>query len=365
MDVKVLSLSSLVLDRDGPLRREPPHGARIDGPDDPRFDRHTVVYDAFRTTPEGPVHLLCPRLLGLTREVRAGLRVDGQPPRRWRHRRFLRHEEIVIPAEPGAEVSLSLAGQTHGIDPVLDDGSAFAGLDCLVAIQKDNRLDWITEWARYHAAAHGVGGILLFDNGSTDPGPETIAEALAAVPGLRTVRVVQAPFAYGVKISARLSPPAQYLQQSMLNLARQRFLRGAAGVLGVDIDELVMPLPSGTVFDKARASAFGVHVFRGIRAYPDDPTQPASQSAHGNIRPGGGMKMTKWCIIPGRVANRFPWAVHRSGGPFTGLSTTRAPGFWHCEATTTNWKGSRLGTVGGLTPDPALRDAIDRYLGPA
>lgn len=361
-DVAVVSLNSLVLDPTGDLQRDPPFGARIERPDDPRYDRHTVFYDAYRTAAGGRVTLHCPKLLNLGKPVRHGLVVDGARPRALRHKRYLRHDEITVAASATAQIGLKLGDKNFEVMPQTDEGTTFEGLDCLVALQKNNQLDWIESWARFHVNAHGVTGILLFDNGSTSPPPDAIAAAFAKIKGLQVARVVRAPFPYGVKISSKLSPTAQYLQQAMLNLARNRFLCKAAGVLAVDIDELVKPLPDGTVFDAARTSRFGLHVFKGTRVYPDDPAQPAPQHAHRNSLPAEPSKVQKWCLIPDRIANRFPWAVHRSGGPFTGFCVAQAPGFWHCESTTTNWKGHRLVDRQGLQPDDDLQRAIATYL---
>jgi hypothetical protein len=50
--------------------------------------------------------------------------------------------------------------------------------------------------------------------------------------------------------------PAKYLQVAMLNLMRTRFLGWTSGILSVDIDEFVRPMPSsGPVFAFTRTSA--------------------------------------------------------------------------------------------------------------
>jgi len=47
----------------------------------------------------------------------------------------------------------------------------------LVTLQKDNPLQWIKDWIRWHNHMHGVGRLILYDNGSREYGYDELAEA--------------------------------------------------------------------------------------------------------------------------------------------------------------------------------------------
>ena len=349
------------------LRREMPlPAARRDDRYVQRFDARTLFYDAFHEPGSGAITLVCPRLLNLWPALRDGLLLDGKPAgRRLRRRVHLRHEVLRLPVAEGAtpQLALRIAGGARPVQPGVSRHDLFAGRNCLIAMQKDTPAEWIEDWARWHASAHGADAVLLFDNGSAGADLAALQARLAAVPGIAVARVISAPFPYGDRAGGRFVVPSKFLQTAMLNLARLRFLGRARGVLSLDIDEFMQPLPAGTVFDAAARSPLGLVSFAGrwVHAAGDGP-QP--QRRHGLRTATGGLSAnTKWCASPGRGAARLSWAVHRPGGALFPLSVRRGLGYWHFHATTTGWKGGRLSPPEGLVPAPELRAALAAHLG--
>ena len=362
----LVPLSSFRLSETGDLARKmpaPPH-KRTKGYER-AFDAHTLIYDCFWDPDRSEVVLVCPRLLNLWPTLRDGLSVNGSPAGRRLHRKtHLRLEVLRLKQTDRPEqLEMTVAGKTTALPVLSRDHETFAGRNVLLAISKDNPIEWIEDWARYHSTAHGADAVLLFDNGSTDYSPDEVQSRLVALPGIAICRVISAPFPYGGPGGGRLNVPAKFFQTSMFNIAQLRFLQDARAVLSVDIDELVWP--AGSVFDAAVQSAFGMVSFFGHWVYPPAPGLSQPQRAHAMRKGRRMIPNPKWCIVPDSLAGRHSWAVHRPAGLFYPLSIRRKFGFWHCFATSTNWKHSRTKTVDGLEPCPALVDAIKRYLPPA
>lgn len=326
------------------------------------FDAHTLIYDCFWDAKKAQVVLVCPRLLNLWPTLRDGLEVAGKPVgRKLRRKTHLRVEVLRLPLgdRPDA-IEISVGGERTSLPVMSQDFGLFEGRNVLLTISKNNPIEWIEDWARYHVAAHGADAVLLFDNGSTDYDPQELQSRLEALDGIVACRVISAPFPYGGPGGGRLHTPAKFFQTSMFNIAQLRFLFAARAVLSIDIDELVWP--TGSIFDAAVRSTFGMVAFFGHWVYPGKPGLSQPQRAHA-MRKGRGMNPNpKWCIVPDSVAGRHSWAVHRPAGLFYPISIRRRFGFWHCFATSTNWKNSRTKTVEGLRPCAGLTDAINQYL---
>lgn len=359
-----IALSSLRLPESGDLRRDIPAApARRNPGYVASFDFHTLVYDCFYDAEARQVVLVCPRLLNLWPILRDGLELQGEKVGpTLRRRKYLRLEVLRIPAVSKPDsLDFVLGAQRFSVPVGGDDLAAFSGRNCLLTISKNNPIEWIEDWARYHIAAHGADALILFDNGSTSYTADELQARLSALPGLAVCRVLSAPFPYGGPGGGRLSVPAKFFQTAMFNIAQVRFLRQARAVLSVDIDELVWPM-SGSVFDAAVTSTLGMVSFFGHWVYPAAPGTAQPQVAH-SMRSGRKfITNPKWCLVPSKRAGRFSWAVHRPGGPFYHLTIRRRLGFWHCYACSTNWKKNRGKKIEPLHPCPDLIESLKTYL---
>ncbi|MDB4111001.1 hypothetical protein N9571_00370 [Yoonia sp.] len=329
------------------------------------FDTRTLVYDAV----EGPqrISLFCPRLFNLWPLLRDGLRLDGAPIRLRRHR-FLRFERLDLPKGAKGVLSVEIDGAQLPLPLHPVTAELFAGLDVMIAMVKDTPAQWIVDWVNYHASAHGARGLVLLDNGSN---PDLMQEAvvrLEAETPLVRIAVVSAPFPYGGNAGGRFVAPAMYLQVAMLNLMRAKLLGQASGILSVDVDEFVQPMPltgpHRTVFDAARAQFLGCVSFFGHWAFAKSESGPQAQRFHSHTDPGRPCPSPKWCLVPGGLADRFALAVHRPAGPLFPLTRTPLTRYWHFRATTTGWKASRFETGIIGKPDPDLAKALHDHLPP-
>lgn len=323
-----------------------------------RFDRHTLFYDAVELAGQEAVLLTAPRFLNLWPLLRDGLRSDGRPlPRHaLRRRTFLRCEQVVILGQSGA-LSLEIFGKTYPIQVRPSGQSLLSGRRVVMAVNKDNDLEWIRDWALFHAHRHGANAALVFDNGSTRYTPVALSENLAQVPGIAQVIIVSAPFPYGpADKGGRFDVPPRFFQTAMFNLARRDLVAGAASVLSVDIDELVDGPKGESIFAVAEQSRLGMVTFPGIWSFPAPSTDgPVPQRQHVWQPPQLERCHQKWCIAPHRYMGRVAWNVHKLGGPFQPLFTmSKMYRLLHCRATSTGWKPDRFVLPEGLQKDPKI-----------
>ncbi|MGB0660268.1 MAG: hypothetical protein ACPGNV_08805 [Mangrovicoccus sp.] len=361
--IELIDTTALLLPKDGPLRRDYTRpAARRSDYYLQTYDAHTVVYDCVYLPVERGYLITAPRFLNLWRPFRQSLELDGQPVAKVWRRTWLRCEQVFIPAREGAELSTELAGIRYPLPARPSQAARFAGMNVQVAVSKNNHLSWIRDWAQYHQREHGLEGVVVFDNGSTDYSAEDLRATLTEVDGLKAGLVISAPFPYGpADKSGRFDVSPRFFQSAMLNLARRDALSQARAVLSIDIDEMVLPVLGDTVFDAAARHPLGMITLAGNWAYPSADTEgPAPQSAHIYRADPDRKCNRKWAMAPqGFMARVFGWAVHQVGGILQNLFTTQSRfRFIHCRACSTGWKRGRF-----KWPKPLVRsDQVARLM---
>lgn len=324
-----------------------------------RHDFHMLWYDAFWR--DGRVIAVCPKLFNFEHLLRgAHWQLDGRPVPPPRIRRRGRHDILIFRAPVCPQTLMIGFDGFSGQSPVARaDPSGFAGLNTHVAISQDNDLCWIRDFARFHKQHHGLQAMLLFDNASTRYTPQEVAEALAPV-GLEHVVVVPTPYLYGPRGRFK------YLQTSVFEIARQRFLARARAVLVCDIDELVVT-KGLSIFDAAVASRLGYVSVRGAWHYPGPEGQPPfSHADHFWHLPQPRDAKSKYCIVPQGPLRWVSWDVHKPElASFDRLVRRRDMSFLHCRAISTSWKGgNRQSVPKGIVENPRARAALTQVFDP-
>jgi len=340
------------------------------------FEDRVLFYDAFRHADGTRALLVGPPPLNLA-EAFNSARFEALPTREKLSPR--RHESLSVavwemetPRDTTA-IRLHLANEVYDIVLRPNLAENFAGRRILTNLNRDNDVEWIEEWARYHARHHGADAVVMFDNGSRRYSPNDIAERLASVPGLVSIAVTSWPHKYGpVDPAVRVNPYwPRFLQIAALSVALRRFAPAAAGLMNCDIDELLAP-GEGPVFDQLANSRFGLIRFKGRWvppvAAPGAPSQrthrhyPFRDPRRGRVSPG------KWCLDPRRDWIAGDLGVHPymhwiEGRPFAARFYNRRRFFWHFEALNTGWKDARAKGEGldaaRLEPDPLLASVWD------
>ncbi|MCA8880197.1 MAG: hypothetical protein KDA73_09620 [Rhodobacteraceae bacterium] len=329
-----------------------------------RYDRLTVVYDCVWSEAMKAHVLNAPPFLNLWEPFRASLTRDGAPVRDLRRIRYERCEQLVVPG-PRGQLGCTLGGQSFAIETREPQAAPLAGLNAVLALNFNNRLEWIADWARFYVARHGAEAAVIVDNGSTDYGCDEIAATLAGIDGLRHAVIYSAPFPYGpISGGPKGFVSAKFFQMAMLNTARRDALARAAAVLSVDIDEIVDGPEGRTVFEAARRHPLGMLTIKGYYAYPERPDMiPARHGAHRFRADPNRQCNRKWCLVPSRLFGRaFRWHPHQIGGILQNAFTEQNAFFHnHCYGCTTGWKAKRLDFDVTLKRDPGLDALMDRY----
>jgi len=236
-------------------------------PHRPSFDLDTLFYDVFRSHDRRKIIALGPELRNLAADV-LPLRIEcgGRRLRyrcnKLRNRKLALHypEELHI-LEIFADESLLASDeplelvfrwksfeQRAEVPPNPLAALPPVGLT-LYTLQKDNPPEWLRDWCLYHHRVHGVGRVVIYDNGSADAA--ALPGHLAALDaGLDTV-LIDWPFPYG----DHLNQPCQH---GSLNHCPRIFGDRSAYYLSFDVDEYLVnrtSLPLRDYLDKRLTGA--------------------------------------------------------------------------------------------------------------
>lgn len=328
-----------------------------------KFDATTLLYDCVYSARSKGYLFSAPAFENLWSVFRDGLHMNGDPAVAVSRKASGRCDQVFLRGPAGAELTLHLEGQILPLKHRISIAENFDGQNLLIAINKNNDLSWIEEWATYHARVHGATGAVLFDNESSAYSLEALSEVFARVPGFKNSAVVSAPYPYGFKLRAgKKTVRMAYLQTAVINIARRDFGARARAVLSCDIDEMVLTPDGASVFDAAVASRLGGFQFSGSWVYPENVRAiPCAQHAHINRVDPDNACHPKWCARPDGLLSRFGWNVHSFGGKmraFVPMNTRFS--IAHCAGTTTGWKasGKRFKWPAKTKEDPALHAAL-------
>ena len=366
----VVRTSPVVLPRNATKRFPPrPKSQRQDNYDD-LFDATTLFYDSVQF--DGGINLIGPPLLNLesmiTESSYSGTRGESytaycKPLDRTSTVRLEGDGSSDVVNIRSAEISVStVAGPNFR--------NLFEGRNALVTKSKDNQLNWISDWVKFHVAEQKIDAVLIYDNLSTQYGPEDVLEAIA-VPGIKVAVVVHWPFKFGPQGGSwnglNGAPwDSDFCEYGIMEHARQRFLGKAAGVLNADIDELVMTEGEGSVFDVLAELGCGAVSFTGRwietagrHGYSESF---ADYSYYDKRRaPTTG----KWAISPLEIPEAVQWKTHMIAGVKMLPSPTTM--HRHFMGISSNWKWHRSTDrelAGHHQRDEELRVALERvFLG--
>lgn len=370
-DAQLESISSLSMPKNSELIRDFTRPAERRTPDfEARFDRHTIIYDAWHDQNRGLVYLLCPRTINFWPHIKRGLTIDGRPARIRRkiYKRFEVLSVKVPDANPNPVLHIKMGPIDSDIPLSLDGLDVFRGMNVLCTVSKNNDLEWIRDWVRFHRNAHNAEAVLVIDNGSDRYGIQEILDTITSVEGIHTARVLSAPFPYGPMKGGtkKLEIPAAFLQASMLNLMRLRFLQEARAVLFLDVDEILRNPNGVSVFDAVCETRLGVTAFYGHWAYaPNTGFEGAAQKKHTHVGVNGPERCnSKWAVRPNSFIGKGRWGIHRMMDAIFPLCFDDRFSFWHCRHSSTFWNPKKTADFdqARLKPNADLRSDWDNYL---
>lgn len=379
------SSSHVVLDEDKPLRRLPhtPELAKGDGYAE-KFDHLSLFYDVFRSASGRHVYLMGPMATNLGAHI-AAMQVRGQQSGQTPKLQVHEGRDVVIARvalpQQDTQVRLTIDGQTIDVDIQPSPDDLFKGKRVIMTISRNNKLEWIADWAHFYAKEHGANAVLFYDNNSDLYTPADIQRTIEAVEGIDTCLVVPWNYTFGMKDYDYRGPRGKrsfgyFAQPVMFPHALRKYAQTARSLLNVDIDELVISPFGKSVFKAAERALFGSIKFNRIRI---ENTRKASDSLprHGDyvVRQKGRparIILKKWALKPSRA-----WLGGWQAQPgnhaiyhwFT-LAGARTDFYgYHFEAVSTSWHWDRTEEF-PFDPkvheiDPLLKRTLTRVFGPS
>lgn len=359
---QVCRLSPVLLSDFTALRRIPSRPAAFRGENfDRDFDETTLFFDAFKTE-SGMIALLGPPFLNLTSDISRTRYFAGSKACEARVRHLDRHAQVWLHAPQNASAlrAEGPAGNfTINVSP--DDAAHFARRRVIFTMSKNNPIEWILDWVRFHRDIHGADAVLIYDNSSTEYDAATLSQALSSINGIAASMVVEWPFKYGPQgIDSKRYWDSDFCQLGAWEHARWRFLREARSVMNADIDELVLSQAGRTAFEMAETSPLGIVRYygrwvMGIADRSPDPTsnqlrrhrdydvvlREAKESARLLPHRDANRCPTKWTLAPKRCPAHAQWKVHAIGGWWPSRLSAGKLSFRHFREIASNWKYQR------------------------
>lgn len=368
-----IKLNSVALPADSSIRRQ----LRRPVPDERKtlyengrlgvYDSHTLLYDVFLNTDNKTISAIGPPLLNLDKELLpATIEVNGHKlplKLRTNHKKLIILEAISpapIPSDTTAVIHLA-NGQHQTI--TLTSAPLPYG-PTLVTVQKNNKLQWITDWISYYKNEFGIQQVYIYDNNSDNQ--DALLESLESL-----ATIIPWNFPHG--ISHRSGN--KFCQVGALNHFKYRLGKNTS-IFNFDIDELLVcrnqqikqSLCNGKM---TRFNSYTVpftatpcpeYSFRDFRFREKEPRDSATKYVVNGDLPGI-MNVHHFnpvphfwkMLLPG--SRRLPPAVPLADAYFL-----------HYQGITTNWKihnRDRLESIATaenfLVEDTAVIDAFSRF----
>lgn len=351
------------------------------------FDSTTVLYDVIALRNEEQLVLVGPPLRNLMPAFCSG-RINGRALSSQISRCYLRPRscDVWIDRFHATEVWLDFDFGSYTCIPGSGGHELYAGKRVLFTLSKNNNIDWIVDWVRFHVAHHGANAVLIYDNASTVYAATELERMLRlAFPGL-PIHLVDWPFKYGPNgISTYSEASDNFCQDGAFQDARFRFLGSASSVLNCDVDELVISTSGNSIFAATEASADGYINFGGrwianvsSRSAPAPaPSESTPRHSHFQyLEPYVQYSewtesdhwyhvAPKWCVVPRRCRLEHHWKTHVVEGKVSLPPASHDFSYRHFRGISTNWHCDRSGEVAKYDGkvhklDRLLRDAFLR-----
>jgi hypothetical protein len=268
-------------------------------------------------------------------------------------------QQVIVPVQPN-------------LSPLL------AGRRVLTNRCQDDPLEWLVDWAYFHAQEFGFDAIVHYDNLSTAYSPDDVRFALANVPGIDVVIVLSWPFPMEpahavVPGTGQLFWQAQlkdrWAESCRLEHQRRRFLQLADFVLVADVDELLVQRnPNANIDDLfADPHVAWVKCNSELVVNTNDPRDRLMR--HRDLHwvwDNQSFKTPKYLVKPNRCPDSARWWLHSiSDAPWHDVPETDFT-IAHFYALSTGWGGKHDRTLKHIPSpethhvDMQLRETLDR-----
>jgi len=185
--LEVYQPQSIILPKEAPVHRIFPFKGlnrlnQVDWVDD------SIFYDVFYKHDNSSIICIGPPLLNLEGALELQeISCNGRQLRYSLRKLFKDYILVVIkvPRFLRSELTVQLSFRFNLFEKVVEisrnhppAGENGKSLLTLVTVQKDNPLQWIKDWLHWHNRMHGVGRLILYDNGSREYGHDELVNTL-------------------------------------------------------------------------------------------------------------------------------------------------------------------------------------------
>lgn len=344
---------------------------------DAQFDDEVLFFDVFYRQ-DGKIALVGPSLNNMADAIKAMTLSSepGGPAFAFRVKEMDRLAQVIVDAPAGlTRLHMTCTFGATYMAVGRNEADAFAGKRVVITISKDNKLSWIREWLRFAHRANGADAVVIYDNGSTQYGPEELLEAVSSVDGLAAARIVPWHFKFGPQgTMQRGTWDSDYCQHGAWEHVRWLYLSAARSVQNSDIDELVISRSGRSNFAAAEADLFGMLRYYGrwivgtnsttiaardpARTYADYDTVLKQQPARrfGLLPYDAAACATKWTVVPAKCPAYAQWKIHSIANWLPALRISGDFSFRHFREISDSWKYLRSDR---LDFDPAQHERDD------
>ncbi|WP_171123314.1 MULTISPECIES: glycosyltransferase family 2 protein [unclassified Ruegeria] len=330
-----------------------------------RYDQKTLFYDCFLDQTGTQVVLLGPRLFNLKRLLEdTDFRLDGIPIKPLAVEKLSRCSVVLLPTAGAKPAVLTLSHDRFGgnIPVGASFVEAYRDTNALFALSKNNELSWIQDWLYYNHKIHGANAVVFADNVSTKYSRDELVRAISAVEGIEQATVVRARYRFGP--TEEKFDNALFLQRSLAELFRRRFLGAARAVINTDVDELFHSKSGRSIFDATAESESGYVRADARWVYVNDTKGEflPRHRHHGFVTKSGKPKSNrKYAVAPAGSQAGRQWLTHF-------IQSRRDPvdpdfELWHFRNLNTGWKEDRSISSGALEEYSPLQDAMSAVFG--
>jgi hypothetical protein len=327
------------------------------------FEDRVLLYDAFRDIDGKRILLIGPPPMSLMPEFNRAIFTALPSGKNLSTKFHVSRSTIIIetceaPRDTNS-IKINICNEEFVLPVQPNHSQILTGKNVLFSMNRNNKLAWIEEWARFHVETQKVQGIILFDNESDAYGVADIENILEGIPHLDHFLVMPTPFKFGPVDRGVIMYPyyPRFLQISHMSIVLHRFAAHANGLLNMDIDELFYTPGKENIFDLAKERNSGLLMMKGewVESVANGETYD-HRDYHYVLRDFRRLLCAnKWALDPTRnwikSLEHFPYFHRFKPSPNHVDDQNHGVSFFHFKGINTNWKSSRRKN---LKPSPLL-----------
>jgi len=273
----------ITLPKEAPIHRVFP----FKGPNQPDWIDDTIFYDVFYKHDNTAIICIGPPLLSLEGALKLQqISCNGKRLRYCRIKFSINYNLIAIkvPRFLRRELTVQLKFHFNLFEKVAEISRNHpptgheSNLLTLVTVQKDNPLGWVRDWVRWHNRMHGVGRLILYDNGSREYGYDQLIDTcMGEEENFQTVLVNwDFPWTQRAWASHRGWFGGPWPQKAALNHCYLKY--GDCGwLLNLDIDEYLVAEDASSLQDYIRQKSQHYLPFRQRTIQGIGPEKPLAE----------------------------------------------------------------------------------------